>query len=113
MKRIASKVVLLVFLLLILISIGSSSSTQAQESDQKFMLPYGCILIEVPSGCNVPQETIDGYKESNFRGRADERGTFWWGINYCLAGPPTHWLEMPGNKTLCSITGETIVVTTD
>lgn len=113
MKRIASKVVLLVLLLLVLIAIGSSSRTQAQESDRPFSLPYGCILIEVPSGCNVPKETIDGLKESNFRGRVDERGTFWWGENYCLAGPPAYWWEIPGTKTMCSLTGETIIVTTD
>lgn len=97
MKRIASLVLLV--LLLILVIIFSTSSTQT--SNQSFG------FVEIPMGCNVPQERIDGFVESEFRGREDENGTYWWKVNYNLGGSP-HWMQMPGPKTMCSPTGEVI-----
>ncbi len=97
MKRIASRVILLVLLLLLIATLTSCAQAA---------------LIEIPMGCNVPEERLNGFKESGLRGmRVDDDGTLWWGANY--NGPSVHWSLISGPKTMCSPTGETIIIRTN
>jgi len=102
MKRIASKVILLVLLSILIILIFTIGPLTPEVSGH----------IEVPMGCNVPQEVIDDFAESELRARVDEYGTLWWKVNY--NGPPREWThEMFGPKTICSGTVETLRIVTN
>jgi hypothetical protein len=78
MNKFASLILLSIMLILVVVLSGI-----AQASNQQLQAPYGCITVEVTRGCNVPQEVIDNFKDSESRARVDEHGTLWWSVNFC------------------------------